>query len=268
MTANNLHRELAPISSAAWAEIEQEASRTFKRNIAGRRVVDMPDPKGIEFSALTTGHLTDSTSAVNGVDAALRDSIPVVELTVPFTVARKAVDDVLRGSVDSDWQPVKDAVTALAMAEDRVVFHGSKDYRMTGIVDGSSNAQIAVPENVANFPDAVSTALETLRLVGVQGPYTLVLSAELWTQVNETTDVGYPVLHHIERVLKDGNIVWAPAIDGAVVLSQRGGDYELHLGQDVSIGYDSHDADTVRLYFRESFAFRVATAEASVAIGS
>ena len=38
---NNLHRELAPISEAAWAQIEQEASRTLKRYLAGRRVVDV-----------------------------------------------------------------------------------------------------------------------------------------------------------------------------------------------------------------------------------
>ena len=28
---NNLHRELAPISDAAWAKIEDEATRTLKR---------------------------------------------------------------------------------------------------------------------------------------------------------------------------------------------------------------------------------------------
>ncbi|HMS76880.1 encapsulin, partial [Gordonia sp. (in: high G+C Gram-positive bacteria)] len=34
---NNLHRELAPISESAWQEIEDEATRSFKRNSAGRR---------------------------------------------------------------------------------------------------------------------------------------------------------------------------------------------------------------------------------------
>ncbi len=43
---NNLYRELAPITDVAWAEIEQEATRTFKRHIAGRRVVDVSDPGG------------------------------------------------------------------------------------------------------------------------------------------------------------------------------------------------------------------------------
>ena len=31
---NNLHRELAPISDAAWADIEEETTRTLKRHLA------------------------------------------------------------------------------------------------------------------------------------------------------------------------------------------------------------------------------------------
>ena len=66
----------------------------------------------------------------------------------------------------------------------------------------------------------------------------------------------------------DGDIIWAPAIDGALLVSGRGGDYELRLGQDLSIGYRSHDADSVQLYFIESFTFAVYTTEASVALNA
>ena len=65
-------------------------------------------------------------------------------------------------------------------------------------------------------------------------------------------------------MLRDGEIIWAPAIAGAAVLSTRGGDYELYLGQDVSIGYLSHDATSIELYFQESLTFLVQTTEASV----
>ncbi|WP_129659425.1 family 1 encapsulin nanocompartment shell protein [Rothia uropygialis] len=265
MTVNNLHRELAPVSSAAWAEIEEEAVRTFKRNIAGRRVVDMPEAKGSEFSSLGTGHLKQSRDVVPGAQTVSREIIPVLEVKVPFTVTRSAVDDVLRGSVDSDWQPVKDAATTVAAAEDTVVFHGNDSLGMTGLVDSSSNDSISIPDEVREFPEAVAQALTRLRLVGVEGPYTLVVSADLYTKISETTDHGYPILEHIQRVLKDeGKIIWAPALNGALVLSERGGDFELHLGVDLSIGYDSHDSENVNLYLKESFAFRVASDEASV----
>ena len=111
----------------------------------------------------------------------------------------------------------------------------------------------------------VSKALSQLRLAGVAGPYSLLLSADAWTAVSETSDHGYPIREHLARLL-DGDIIWAPAIDGALLLSCRGGDYELRLGQDLSIGYLSHDADSVELYFTESFTFAVYTTEASVVI--
>ena len=54
---NNLHRELAPISDSAWDQIEEETSRTLKRYLAGRRVVDLKGPAGTGLSAVGTGHL-------------------------------------------------------------------------------------------------------------------------------------------------------------------------------------------------------------------
>ena len=50
------------------------------------------------------------------------------------------------------------------------------------------------------------------------------------------------------------------------MLTTRGGDFALHLGEDVSIGYLGHDDKTVRLYLQETFTFLLLTTEASVAL--
>ncbi|GAA4490048.1 family 1 encapsulin nanocompartment shell protein [Actinoallomurus oryzae] len=260
---NNLHRELAPISSAAWADLEEEARRTFERHVAARRIVDVPEPGGIELSAVATGHLDDVAAPAEGVIARTRRVQPIVELRVPFTVDRRQVDDVERGAKDADWQPVKDAARQIAFAEDRAVFEGYAAAGITGLRAGSSNPAITLPDDVRDYTDAVSHAVSTLRLAGVGGPYTLALSADAFTAVSETSDHGYPIHQHIARLL-DGEIVWAPAIDGAFLLSTRGGDFELRIGQDVSIGYLSHDATSVELYFQESFTFLAYTSEAVV----
>lgn len=262
---NNLHRELAPVSDEAWAQIEQEATRTFKRWIAGRRVVDVVGPAGTELAAVSTGHLAELDQSEAGVLARQRQAQLLVELRVPFYVSREQVDDVERGAQDADWQPVKDAVKKLALAEDNAIFNGASGAGITGIVASSSNAHLELPEDPRELPDAVSKALSALRLAGVDGPYTLLLSAELYTAVSEITDHGVPIRDHIDHLL-DGGVIWAPAVDGALLLTTRGGDYALHLGQDVSIGYLSHDAKAVQLYFQESLTFLAYTAEASVVI--
>ncbi len=238
---NNLHRELAPISDAAWAQIEQETTRTIKRYLAGRRVVDVLSPGGNALPGVATGHLVPIPPPVEGIIANQRE--------------------------DSNWQPAKDAAKTFAFAEDRAIFDGYRAASIQGIREGTSNPMKPLPDDVRDYPDAVAQALTQLRLVGVNGPYFVLLGANEYTELAETRDHGYPILEHVKRII-DGNIIWAPANSGAFVLSTRGGDFELSIGSDVSIGYLSHTDTIVRLYLQETFTFRVLTSEASIAFSA
>jgi uncharacterized linocin/CFP29 family protein len=263
----NLHRELAPITAQAWAQIEDEARRTFQLNLAGRRVVDVTGPEGPTLAAVGTGHLTTIEAPAQGVTARLRQVQPLVELRVPFKVTRDAVDDVEHGAQDSDWQPVKDAARAMALAEDRAVFEGYAAAGVDGLRRRSSHAAVALPVEPREYPDAVSRALTTLRLAGVAGPYSLLLGADAYTAVSETSDHGYPIAEHLGRLL-DAAPIWAPALSGGFLVSTRGGDFELRLGEDLAIGYTTHDAHEIELYFRQTLTFLVHTDEAVVALTS
>ncbi len=262
---NNLHRELAPISDSAWAQIEAESSRTLKRYLAGRRVVDVKGPAGTPLSAVGTGHLRAIAAPAEGIVARQREVMALAELRVPFDLDREAIDDVERGANDSDWQAAKDAARQLAYAEDGAIFEGYAAASIDGIRKGTSNPIMTLPADVRQYPEAIAQALSRLRLVGVNGPYSVLLGADAYTALAETSDHGYPVLEHVKRLV-DEPIVWAPAITGAFVLTTRGGDFELHIGQDVSIGYLSHTDASVRVYLQETFTFLDLTAEAAVAL--
>ena len=262
---NNLHRELAPISDAAWAQIEEETSRTFKRYLAGRRVVDVQGPGGFGLSAVGTGHLRTIAAPADGIVARQRQVKALVEIRVPFELDREEIDDVERGSNDSDWQPAKDAARQIAFAEDGAIFEGYSAAGIGGIRQGTSNPIMVLPADVRAYPEAIAQALSRLRLVGVNGPYAVLLGADAYTALAETSDHGYPVLEHVKRLVND-QIVWAPAIAGAFVLTTRGGDFGLYIGQDVSIGYSTHNDTAVRLYLQETFTFLLLTSEAVVAL--
>ncbi len=262
---NNLHRELAPISDAAWAQIEEEASRTLKRYLAARRVVDVGEPGGVALAAVGTGHLRGVAAPGDGIIARQREVKPLVELRVPFELDRQAIDDVERGSNDSDWQPVKDAAQRVAFAEDRAIIDGYAAADIQGIRQGTSNPVMTLPAAVQHYPGAIARALEQLRLVGVNGPYAVVLGADAYTALSAGDDHGYPVLQHITMLVKQ-DIIHAPAISGALVLSTRGGDFDMHIGQDFSIGYSAHTETAVRLYLQETFTFLMLTSEAAVTL--
>jgi uncharacterized linocin/CFP29 family protein len=262
---NNLHRELAPISSAAWDQIDEEAARTLKRYLAARRVVDVPEAKGLALAAVGTGHTQPIEGPGDGIQAARRAAHALAELRLPFKLSRQAIDDVERGAVDSDWSPLKEAARKIAFAEDRAVFDGWAGAGIGGIRPGASNKAVALPAAPMGYPGAVAQAVDQLRLAGCNGPYRLVLGADAFTAISGGSEEGYPVLKHIQRLV-EGEIVWAPAIAGGLVLTARGGDFELDIGQDLSIGYLGHSQTEVELYFLESFTFRLLTTEAAVAL--
>ena len=261
--ADNLHRDLAPVSAAAWEQIEEEARRTVLRYLAFRRVVDVAGPGGLDLNGIGTGHTTPIEPPHDGVQALLRSAKPLVEVRIPFELSRTAIDDVERGAQDSDWQPLKDAAKIAAFTEDRAIADGYPAAQITGLRPFASNAAMPQPEDAVDFPATVARMATQLKLAGVEGPYHLLLGAGAYQSLSDAVDHGYPVAEHVSRLI-DGDVIWAPAISGGVLLSCRGGDYQLHLGQDLSIGYESHTAETVRLYFTQSFTFLPYTAEAAV----
>ena len=153
---NNLYRNLAPVTDVAWTEIELEATRTFKRHIAGRRVVDVSDPGGPVTAAVSTGRLVDVEAPSDGVVAHLRESKPLVRLRVPFTLSRAEIDNVERGAQDSDWDPVKEAAKKLAFIEDRAIFEGYAAASIEGIRNASSNKPLTLPDDPREIPDVVT----------------------------------------------------------------------------------------------------------------
>jgi uncharacterized linocin/CFP29 family protein len=261
-----LHRELAPISDKAWEEIENEARRTLKTFLAARQIVDFSGPHGWDYSADSLGSLERVPGPVEGVEAGVRVVQPLVELRHRFSMARADIDDIDRGRPDPDLSKVAEAAKRAALAEDHIVFQGFKEAHVTGIAEASSFPPIQIDDNYAEYPKLVARAVSSLRESGIDGPYAAALGPRCWTGVIETTEHGgYPVLEHL-RLILGGPVVWAPAIDGAVVMSIRGDDFQLTCGEDMALGYLSHDADSVELFLEESIGFRVLTPEAAVAL--
>ena len=262
---NDLQRELAPIADEAWACIEAEAHATLTRTLAARKLVDFVGPLGWTVSAVSTGRTQKlATAPEEGVEAALRAVQPLVEFRANFVFDRSELDAMARGAKDADLQPVKNAALAIAIAEDGAVFHGYAEGGIRGICQAAESDVQMISEDYERYPAVVATALNKLRSAGVDGPYAIALGPRCYTGLTQTaTAAGYPVIHHVQRLI-DGPVVWAPGINGAAVVSLRGGDFELTVGRDLSIGYQDHSPTTVELYIEESLTFRVLAPEAAV----
>jgi uncharacterized linocin/CFP29 family protein len=262
---SHLLRSHAPISEAGWAEIDGELTRSLKHFLAGRKLVDFTGPKGWDFAGVTTGDVQPAATPVDGVEANTRQVRPLVEFRTVFDVPRAELDAIERGKPDPSTDFLVEVARRAAMAEDGAVFHGYAPGQMEGIGEASPHDTLVLdPDDFSRYTTSVATAVATLKAAGVDGPYAIALGPRCYTGVIETTEHGgYPLLAHL-RLILDGPVIWAPAVNGAVVLSQRGDDFELVVGEDFSVGYLAHDADTVTLYLEESLTFVNKSPEAAV----
>jgi uncharacterized linocin/CFP29 family protein len=268
---DHLRRELAPISDTAWEQIELEATRTLRHFLAGRPLVDFTGPLGWEHAAHPLGRVGAlSAPAAVGGDVATnlalnrRATQPLMEIRADFEIGYDELDAIDRGVSNPDLSSVVEAARRAAYIEDHATFHGFNDADIIGIAPASTHESLPISDDYDEYPGIVASAAARLRASGVGGPYATALGPRCYTGVIETTEHGgYPVLEHIKLIL-GGPVVWAPAVDGAVVVSQRGGDYELVCGQDFSIGYAGDGDASVKLYIEESMTFVVRDERAAV----
>jgi uncharacterized linocin/CFP29 family protein len=259
-----LRRDMAPIVDGAWKEIELQSSRILKGNLSGRKLVDFSGPHGWQFAAVNLGRLdVGSGTAVNGVDWGMHKVLPLVEIRVPFTLGIWELDDVTRGAKNPDLDALKEAARKAAIFEETAIYWGFGGAGIQGMLEGSSHPSVPLSPDRSRLTESVELALLAIQQAEIGGPYALVLGTEpyKWLMAGEPTT--YPLRDRIKALIT-GGIHWSPVLQGGAVVSRRGGDFELTVGQDLTIGYKMHNARDVELYFTESFTFRVLEPAAAI----
>lgn len=271
---SHLLRELAPIPGVGWKMIDDEARERLTPQLAARRLVDWKGPGGWAHSATNLGRteLLDSgppgsPAGAGEILARRRRVLPLTEVRVPFAVERSELFDAERGALDLRLDDLDRAARLAAEIENQVVFHGWPAAGIDGIVPTVTAGEPGLGGDTGGYPGAVAAAVAGLRGNGIEGPFALAVSPALYTRIAGTAEHGgYLLQEHLERIL-GGRVVRTPGLDGAVVLSQRGGDFLLDVGQDLAVGYSHHDADTITFYLEETLSFRVVEPDAALALG-
>jgi uncharacterized linocin/CFP29 family protein len=268
---DHLLRDKAPIPTTAWAAIDDEARQRLTPLLTARRLADWTGTAGWQASSVDLGRSLRLDGPPPGVKAdgavaRLRRVQALAEFRVPFTVSRAEIDDLQRGSQDPEFDDLARAAREAAEIENRAIFHGWPAADITGITGVAPYDPIQLGDDPERYPSAVARAVDQLRCHGIEGPYALAIAPSGYTRIVETTEHGgYPLFEHLSRIL-GGQVHRAPGLDDALVISQRGGDFLLDVGQDLAIGYTDHDAEAVHLYLEESFTFRAVEPDAGVVL--
>jgi uncharacterized linocin/CFP29 family protein len=252
--ADILKRDFAPINPEAWNQIDDQAKRVLRTLLCARKVVDLSGPHGLEYGALDPGRLQLAGGEVDGVKWGVRQIMPLVETRVVFVLNRMELDNVSRGALDPNMEPLRHAAEQIALFEDRAIFNGFETAQIKGLLQASSQPPVNLAKDPEQYPQAVSVALKQLIMNGVEGPYTLVLGPDEYLALATYAKV-YPLYKVIQEMI-GGQILLCPGTSPGVLLSTRGGDFQLAVGQDLAVGYQRDCDQEIEFFLTESFTYR------------
>lgn len=249
-----LYRELAPITTEAWDEIDERAEEVLKSQLTARKVVNVNGPKGADFTVIAEGRLVDGDEDGN-IRYANYQVLPLTEARIEFSMKRWELDNIIRGAKDVDYGPLEKAAKELARFEERAVFCGIDDAIIHGIEEAAEGEAIQFGNNPKEILEAITQGVIKLKDAFTDGPYALVASPEIYKKLM-SQDTGYPFPDKLKKLI-GGDVLLNQVIDGAYLLPVDHDDLEFTIGRDFSIGYQAHNIEEVRFFMTESFTFRV-----------
>lgn len=249
-----LKRSLAPITDEGWKEIDEQAREILSNKLTGRKVVDVVEPQGWEYSSIPQGRLDIKENNSDSVRYGIRKALPIVETRKSFKLNIWELDNLSRGAEDVDLSPLEEAAAKAAKFEEDAIFNGLAEAGIEGLFS-SAGASVTLSEGKSGILSGVSEAVTVFQDEAIEGPYSLLVNKDLWKTIAGTYN-GYPLKKQLEDLL-GGPVVYSPKVEDPALVSTRGDDVQLVLGQDFSIGYEDHTTEEVKLFITESFGFRV-----------
>lgn len=249
-----LKRSIAPLTEEAWNEIDDRAVEVLHSHLSARRAVHVEGPKGWDYTVVPEGRLAlvdDEKDVKTGV----YKSTPLVEARVSFELDRWEMDNLVRGAKDVELEALEEAVRKLAVFEENAIYNGYDKAQIKGLKESSEHETLTFGDNAKTILEMVAKGIILLQDAFAAKPYNLVVGDEAWKRINRESD-NYPLVKQIEDLI-DGKVLYSKEVDGAFLLPDDHEDLEMTIGQDYSIGYESHTDEKVRLFITESFAFRV-----------
>lgn len=251
-----LKRSLAPITEQAWEKIEKEAKSVLTNNLSARKFVDVIGPKGFDYTVVGLGRLhVPAEQPYEGVSFGIQQTQPLIEIRVPFELNIWELDNIVRGAKDIDLSPVTEAAKKAANFEDQVIYHGFEPGNIDGLAKSSGYSLLELGLDAEEFLEGISQAVLKLKDEAIDGPYTMVVGQKVWQTLN-VYSTGYPIRKNVEKLL-GGPVIYSPVVDNCYLVPSDADSLQLTIGQDFSVGYETHTSRTVRLFITESFTFRV-----------
>jgi len=243
-----LLREDAPISPETWAKIDEMVVTVAKKNLVGRKVLEIAGPLGwgVGQAPIFGFGLSDDAWV-----AEAPKYTDLKEIAAEFTLKAQHLAMAEQTPYGLDLGAVAMATLKVTAEEDRIVVDGLK-----------SKAKDPTPLGdwtVMGEPfAAVSQGIARLYKAGIDEPYALILSPLKYAQLASLMQHGRRELAMVESVVKGGVHPYVAMPDDQVLLvGAASWNADIVLGQDIVTAYLGNEGLDHRFRVFETLVLRV-----------
>jgi uncharacterized linocin/CFP29 family protein len=246
-----LRRSSARLSDRVWKELDDAAASTARNVMTARRIATFDGPRGWDYIAAPLGTMTACATREGKAVVCVPEVALLAQIRADFSLPWSAVEAFERGGPALDAAPAETAAREVGLAEDRLAYSG--DPVGTGFLEDPRSSRFRLGDwaDPARVIADLVRAVEMLDRLTVPGPYEAVLSPDRYYAYLSAANRGYPVTRHTKAIVADVHRCLVMR-DGGALFSMRGGDFILTVGGDLSVGYRSHDRDSLHLFCVET----------------
>lgn len=276
---NYLMRDQSPLSVEEWKRLDELVVAVARKMLVARRFLPLTGPLGIGVQTAPVDHYAFSKGCIHytGTDLCGHEACGCEGDCEPIALTERAYITlpVLHKDFRLSWRdiatarqlgnpldlfPAGGAATAVALAEDEMVFHGNAAHGLPGLIGGAgTHVALANWGKVEAAFQNVAAAREALVGAGFFGPYALVLSPDLYARVQRIMPNTGRLEIQFLADLATGGVFQAPTMPAKTALLIASGPENLDLvvAQDLTTAYLGPDGMDHLFRTLESLALRI-----------
>lgn len=240
----------SPLTDQEFSQLDQTVIDSARRQLVGRRFIELYGPLGKGMQSIFNDIFMENYEAKMDFQGSFDlniESSKRVNYTIPllykdFVLYWRDLEQAKVLDIPIDFSVAANAARDVALLEDQMIFHGSKEFEIPGLMNVKGRLTQLLGnwyESGNAFQDVVDARNKLLEMKH-NGPFALVLSPELYSLLHRVhKDTNVLEIEHVRELVTDG-VFQSPVLKGKTGVLVNTGKNNLDLAV-------SEDFDTVHL---------------------
>ncbi|MGG1573461.1 family 1 encapsulin nanocompartment shell protein [Fictibacillus sp. NRS-1165] len=239
----------SPLSGQDWSQLNETVINAARKQLVGRRFIELYGPLGRGVQSIFNDIFTENVEAKMDFQGSFDTEIESskrVNYTIPliykdFVLYWRDLEQAKNLDIPIDFSPAANAARDVAVSEDQLIFHGSKEFDIPGLMNVKGRLTQLVGnwyESGNAFQDIVEARSKLLEM-NHNGPFALVLSPELYSLLHRVhKDTNVLEIEHVRELVTDG-VFQSPVLKGktGVILNTGKNNLDLAVSEDFETAY-------------------------------